>query len=161
MKVYVVATGEYSDYRVRAVCSTMERAEQAMGLYAKDDDDENPILEFDVDYVPPHPKGCRLYSIRLRQNGDVHSAGGANIEDEGPISDPKCSVFPYRRLPFTRGGLCVDFPALFACTLWAETKERAIKVANEHRARWIADGRWLPDPDPRLDPDPESRAHPE
>lgn len=53
MKVYLVSTGSYSDYSVRAICSTKEKAEIVRQAIAKgySYDDANDIQEFELDEV--------------------------------------------------------------------------------------------------------------
>lgn len=51
MKVYLVSTGDYSDYGIRAVCSTREKAESLVRKMREEHryDDVNDIEEMELD----------------------------------------------------------------------------------------------------------------
>lgn len=65
MKVYVVTTGEYSDYTIRGIFSTKEGAEKAIAAmevyppaYCSS---VNPIEEYELDEYKPFEKSLTLY----------------------------------------------------------------------------------------------------
>ena len=66
-KVYLVTDGDYSDYRVLGVYSSMEKAEHAKLLYAADND----VEEYELDAVPESPPGLLAYVVIMELSGDV------------------------------------------------------------------------------------------
>lgn len=64
MKVYLVSTGEYSDYSVEGIYSTRELAEEAVKRFAS----HNDIKEFELDAMPELKDG--LYGWRVRFDGE-------------------------------------------------------------------------------------------
>ena len=59
-KVYLVSTGVYSDYTIRAVCSSKEKAE----IVASKLEDANSIIEFELDTAWERDKrGYSTYTI--------------------------------------------------------------------------------------------------
>lgn len=61
-KVYLITTGSYSDYTVRAVTESKERAITLQALFSKYDDDAD-IEEFVLDEARPDKR--RRYSVKL------------------------------------------------------------------------------------------------
>jgi len=69
-KVYAVSSGSYSDYRVNAIFSTKELAEEFMRYIP--DNDYNDIEEYEIDpSVPDIIKRGR--TVRLRRKRDDES----------------------------------------------------------------------------------------
>jgi hypothetical protein len=50
-KVFIVTSGQYADYRIEAVFTTLEKAE---GYYSSLDDEHKDIMEWPVDVIDPH-----------------------------------------------------------------------------------------------------------
>jgi hypothetical protein len=121
---FIVTSGEYSDYRIKGVFSTKEKAEQFKLLYDYDD-----IEEWDLDpEVPVLPEGVYPWHVDMKRDGDciVYRTGPDSL-GEGLRTNWFLSTWePYR--------LIVD------CL--APDKEGAAKIANEIRARLIATDKW-------------------
>lgn len=123
MIVYIVTSGDYSDYHIEGVYSTMEKAEDASKLHAS----ENSIAQWGVDETEQHPDGLYYFSVYIDKDGN--SDGGKNVS------------FTYAHLrtdlwrPFGDGKQ-VDM------TMWARDKEHAVKIANERRIGLLASGEW-------------------
>lgn len=121
-KVYLVTDGYYSDYRVRGVYSTMEKAEQAKLLYAADND----IEKYELDAVPDSPPGLVPFVVTITSSGDVRNAYRESADQFSPrwhvtnwYGDP-CGLF----------------------YMWARDEQHAVKIANEWRAQIAALGLW-------------------
>jgi hypothetical protein len=122
--VYVVTTGDYSDYRVKALCSTLEKAKdfiQRAGIISDSDIDEWEVDGLE-DYCNRPNWECVLNvlgHIDRRSEGSefVPSSerGGANTYDLGKMSFNK---------QFFRG---VSY----------ESAEHALKLAAECRQAWL------------------------
>jgi hypothetical protein len=120
-KIYVVTDGSYSDYGIKAVFSTMEKAEEAKRLFGS----TNAIEEYELDALPDHPIGMLLYSVRMKFDGTIDDVRIADASDDSSSLEWRSTYKNH-----------VDF------TMWARDKEHATKIAIERRAPLIANGLW-------------------
>ena len=125
--VYVVTDGDYSDYRICAICATLEMAEYAKRLYGADND----IEEWVLDELPEHPKGLLYFTVYMEHNGHVHSVGQ---------SSP-----PYN--PARTGELEPSWGGRMSCSVWAEDKQHAVKIVNEKRIQMLTEIYYSPEKD--------------
>lgn len=93
MTVYVVTTGEYSDYTIRGIFSTREGAEKAiaaMEVYPSASCCEvNPIEEYELDEYKPFEKYLTLhYAPKSGKISGVHYEDYPRPERITPTSDP-------------------------------------------------------------------------
>jgi hypothetical protein len=121
MKIYIVTDGSYSDYSIRGVYSTKEKAELAHKLFAA----ENDVEEYKVDNFEGVPDGMFYYEVKMDKEGNTEEAEIKNYQyadaDEWqPYGDDNVCSF----------------------SMWAKDKEHAIKIANERRIRLIESGSW-------------------
>lgn len=123
-KVYLVTAGEYSDYHLCSVHSSIEKAESAKKLF----DSENDIEEFEIDVLPDHPEGHFPYCVFMDEEGDSSSVVRQSAEYFKPESGRP-----------TTDGKTVAF------SMWAKDETHAIKIANEQRIGLILSGRWTSD----------------
>lgn len=121
--VYLVTSGTYSDYNVRGIYSTEEKAQEAKELFAAD----NYIEKIVIDEIPPHPEGMFLFSVRMDKDGEC---------SKSEICDIGYQEVGWR--PYGDG-----FNVLFH--LFARDKEHAIKIANEKRIELLAMNKWETD----------------
>lgn len=123
--IYAVTDGDYSDYRILGLYSTIEKAERAKKLFAA----HNDIDEWSVDKEPDGvPAGMFRYSVRMYKDGRVESA---NIES--------AEYMPSREWAPYGDDQTVHFD------MWATDEKHAIKIANERRLRLIAESTWTTD----------------
>jgi len=120
MKVYVVTTGQYSDYGITAICSTKEMGEYANLLYG---DEANGVDEWEVDELPKHPEGKLPFTVQMKESGDSE----VKRESIGYFKE-KCE--PY------------GDDETFCFDVWAKDEQHAVKIANEKRVQLIANGEW-------------------
>lgn len=116
MKLFVVTDGDYSNYRVLGIYSTLEKAEEAKLLYNSNNDID---LDYELDKLPDHPPGLLRFDVYMMLNGDTSKVKQRSVEDE--------IHWDYR--PQYESIL---FP------VWAEDSNHAIKIANEKRTQLIA-----------------------
>lgn len=121
-KVYVVTDGNYSNYRIVGICSTLSNAKILKELRNAQNDIETVTL----DDLPEAPSGMRVYCTVMNENGDVKSC---NLED--------CEVMTYN---WTWAPYGDDKNVFFHD--WARSEEHAIKIANERRIQLIANNQW-------------------
>lgn len=125
MKVYLVTSGEYSDFRVIGVFSTPEKAEIAKRELDGDDVDER-----ELDDMFGWQEGLRYFLVGMDKDGC-----GADAEASEVYADrAKLSIYaPYGTLR-----------ERCAARLWARDEEHAIKIVNERRIAVLAANRWQP-----------------
>lgn len=123
MKLFVVTSGEYSDFKISGIYSSKEKAEWARKLFAT----ENQIEEWELDSIPIHPSGMILFKVRMDKNGTVRDCYIVDASDKWNQWFPAAEV------------MAVDF------IVWARDIEHAIKIANEKRTQLIASGEWTTD----------------
>lgn len=129
-KVYVVTSGDYSDYCIDAIFSTPEKAQEYMEVVT--DNNYNDIQEYEVD-IPIDADDFEKYSwkgllsfgyksffVDMLKNGD-----GADAYQKH-VSGTYCKI---------------EQDHLHA-TVWAKNEEHAIKIVNEKRIQMIANGEW-------------------
>jgi len=131
-KVYIVTEGDYSDYSIRYVCSTREKAEHAKVVHetVASYGNECRIEEWTLDLIDHvdnmRRQGYDVYSVHmLYNNGDNARATvwryGLSKLQPG-----------YKRCPFGKAPLWSD-------EVWAKDEKHAIKIANEHRVQHKAE----------------------
>ena len=127
MKIYLVSKGEYSDYRILGAYSTQENAETAADLFGGE------VEEYEIDqYIEQIRAGLKMYQVSMKFNGDTWFVYELeqNQEEEHRLGWSFVGE-SYREIEIT----------LYA-SVWANSKEHAAKIVNEHRARMIASGEW-------------------
>jgi len=119
--IYLVTDGCYSDYRVLGAFSDKNKAEYAKMLMMADND----IEEYELDYIPDHPKGHLLYYVAMNDmSGDVKECGQTPIGYNEWTWQPSC----YND----------DDDMYHTYIMWATDTKHAIKIANERRTHLIA-----------------------
>lgn len=144
--LYGVTTGEYSDYRVRALFSTRAKAEvYALGLSGRCYYDSADIEEFELD---PEPND---YVIAFKRSGDAlfnftmeAYTGNSRywMKDYAPEKDEE---FGYGTVKVDVWGYYSDRALVkdpdtpkLSGTVRASSEEEAAKIANEYRQRFMA-----------------------
>ncbi len=117
VKVYVVTSGSYSDYRIEEIFKKKVDAEALASVLS----DGNGVDEWEVNTRRVVP----LWSIWMKRNGDLDEEYG------GPHVNTGCGedIYTYE-----------DGSGEFS--ILADTLERAIKVANERRAIILSHNLW-------------------
>jgi hypothetical protein len=121
--VYIVSTGEYSDWEVRAVFTNKEKAEQ----FQQFADPNNSVEEWELDRedLPQWYKdGKKSYYCRFGPETGATTCSEARQDSQG--GPPFDKVFG-------------DAKYGFGLRLVAESEEKAVKVASERFIRHIYD----------------------
>jgi hypothetical protein len=136
MKVYLVWKGEYSDADVYGVFSSEDSAKDFSNLIGG-----RYIEDVELDEIPPEyaaPKGKRPYEVVLKRNGDV-------VE----INPPESMFSSQENFELARqgksklGSSMFDRDGKYFITfVFAKDKKQAIKIANDRRRQFIAEGKW-------------------
>lgn len=120
--VFVVTRGEYSDYNVVSVCSTLQNAEM---LAASELADSFFTVELDtlVDKIKDGYRG--IARVHMLRDGTV-----IKIE------------WQYDAIQDLEYSYVYDERKAFIFVQWAKDEDHAIKVANEKRTAMVISGQW-------------------
>ncbi len=122
--VYLVTSGEYSDYGVDAVFSTREAA---VAFAAEKAENRWNVRWVEV-YPLDNPDGA---GIRRPWSVELYYATG-DLRDAVPESN--WALDPIDREPWV-GKRAYDVATMFRVTVLADTEEQAVKAANERRVQ--------------------------
>ena len=135
MKVFLVTSGEYSDYSVDAVYTTRKQAE----VVAHHMGTEGRVEEFELDPATAVPDDSilRPYSVLMSNDGD-----GKAWTSSRAINDlcgaPGWHVYE----PMGRQNIDGSGVVEIEVRVMARHEEHAIKIANEVRGQVVAQGFW-------------------
>lgn len=137
-KIYAVNAGSYSDYRVVALFTTIELANEFMA--AVPDSDYNDLEEFDLNPETADliKRGYSLWQVRMLRNGDTEKVTRQDMSVYG-VGDVGHRIWRRTQAPAYKGK---GIPDCLVSTVWAKNENAAVKIANEHRAQMIASGEW-------------------
>lgn len=127
MTVYIITKGEYSDYHICAVATTQERAEQLKKMYS-DSYDEANIEEYETDipsniYYNDTP--TLYWRVAFKDNGELQYVESYYDSAEAQLQvKERCWSFQ---------------PSICVLGIIAETREKAIKIACDRRAKFLAE----------------------
>jgi hypothetical protein len=130
IKIYVITSGEYSDYNINCVFSTRQLAEAYVEKYSAE---EMRIEEYELDTEQMRLNDPRKnYRVRIYKNGDAEAQEGVMVDEDDDEEDD----YFYQSLWNDPINLYLQFVCL------ADSKEHAIKIANEKRIQHIANNTW-------------------
>jgi len=137
-KIYAVNSGCYSDYRIAALFSTPELAQEFMD--AVPDSDYNRVEEFDLnpDTADLIKRGYSLWTVHMLSGGDPELVERKDLSLYG-IGDVGHRIWRRTQAPAYAGK---GIPDILTSTVWAKSETQAVKIVNEHRAQMIASGEW-------------------
>jgi hypothetical protein len=116
---YAITEGEYSDYRVRGIYTTKEKADAALCKYGIDAEIEEFPLDPDV---PGPPEGMSGYKCGESIFGEVFASSRTPYEMKEWRKEKMGEVIP-------------EFGGKYGVWLWAQNEKHAIKIAAEKFAR--------------------------
>jgi len=126
--VWAVEQGEYSDYRVLGVFSTRENAERVATLMSCDWY-EATVKEWPIDPgIDEMNAGYKQWTVTMDYDGTVEWCG----EDPSPYDATLAELTVWRRSKYVND--------VIGGNIWAKDAKHAIKIVNEKRLQWIADG---------------------
>lgn len=132
MILYVVTSGAYSSYGIRAIFSTRMAAEFYIGDRRNDISIEEFLLDPSMELAMD---GWHGYQITMRRNGDVISAYELRWPHETVLE-------VYHDASYAKIETIAHLADSTEFSLNAKTKEQAIKSANERRAMLLALDEW-------------------
>lgn len=125
--IYIVTSGEYSDYKIEAVFTDESVADD----FAADGPDRQ-VEEWGVD--------------DYRKRGDRRVGHYVAIARDGSVLDAR--ALPFDGEPTTFDGPCYNPEYFFTdrglvgLHVWARDEKHAIKIVNEKRTQLIANNEW-------------------
>jgi len=139
MKVYIVTSGWYSDYRIEAVFSTKKRAKEHIEKYGKDDISD--INDEPDEWIVDDNVYNKIIKIKEDKNIEVYSV---IITKEGQIQYIRKEK---KELFYLEGAIgkrkYFDSRQNLHMTILAKSKEHAVKIANDRRTQLIAMNKWI------------------
>lgn len=115
--IYVLTEGDYSDYHIVTLYSTLELAEEAQKLCP-----ESNIEEYKLDSeIPDHPQGLFGWSVTIDAEGNTIRSS----YQEDVISRPFEPQEKYYENHYSNS----NTTSLFVVRCWARDKEHAEKIA--------------------------------
>lgn len=125
-KVFIVTEGAYSDYRIVAVFSTLEAAENFIAADTSEYPDYNGVEEYIMDSLTIRP-GFRSYCILMDEDG-CYELRSSVMSSKG--------YGDYLMVPWGQSNWKLSI------TRYVVSEEHAVKIANEIRARRVATLGW-------------------
>lgn len=125
MTLYIITSGEYSDYRINCVFLDHELAKEAVKIMGSG----CRIEEYEASTELPESLNPGLYHMQVNMNvyGDTSYVGHCDSTSE--IHNPY--------LPYISWGV-----GMVKFEMWALDDEHALKIANERRLKLIALNAW-------------------
>lgn len=134
MKVYLLTTGQYSDYTVRGVFSSRELAERARQVLLPCSEANEDIQEVELD-SGLDGNGNPLvekWTVEMLREGEVTKTEPSDFDETEAC-----------HLSYSYGSDArVHLWGTFAVRPGPDAKEQAVKSADERRLQFIASGEW-------------------
>ena len=128
MHVYLVTDGDYSDYQVLGVFSTLERATRYKELYNAQND--IVILTLDPAHPPVVAEGMLPWSVVICKDGTIGKLD-RSAATEAPT---RARWMPFRFWTMDEYGIIVH--------CWARDAAHAVKIAGDIRTQVLAHQSW-------------------
>jgi hypothetical protein len=139
--VWVIESGEYSDYHVVGVFSSLDNAQVVYDAIRASEGDYTKLREIACWPLDPITEelrqGFRQFYVLMLRDGTVEAVRPKTFDDYQINGYSK--IWRRSTAPFYRGK---NVPDCLDILLWAKDETQAIKAANEHRAMMIANGEW-------------------
>ena len=134
--IWVLHGGDYSDYSVSGVFSSRKNANIAKKALK---DKEHRVDEWPLDPgIDDLKKGYMRFRVVMLRDGETEVAGPSLYTFD---LEPRVWLWERTKADSYKGK---GIPDALSADVWAKDLEHAIKIANEHRTRMIAEGVWKP-----------------
>lgn len=128
-KIYVVTSGQYSDYGIDAIFDTKEIAEKYIASFCKVGWEEMEIEEWDLNPHEANIKvGGKAYTVTMDKQGNALEVEWAD------------SSFGFRNVEY--GVMFTRDKEIMNCFCFAKDDRHAVKIANERRVQYLATDSW-------------------
>lgn len=130
-KVYVVTSGEYSDYGIDAIFSTQELAQKFIDVFSKDKWRSMSVEQWDLDPIKTHLKQNRKpYFLRIDKKGNICDLELAENSYGFKEDIPEAEISYTADLKWMN----------IYC--FADDESHAVKIAGEKRSQILAANIW-------------------
>lgn len=131
MTLYMVSSGQYSDYRIQGIFSSKELAEKHKVFRNSD----NPIEEWEMDDENSFDLTRLGWRVEMYKDGSTKSV---RRDDSDPYGSPHFGT------PTTETHFSITDPGrhLWNFFVHARDEHHAVKIANERRALLLANNLW-------------------
>ena len=136
-KVFVVTSGSYSGYRIRAIFTTKKKAEAYKALFKDDKINNIETYQLNPDTVDLVKKGYSPWLVLMLQDGTVERIERQEIDTYTIEED--FSIWKRAKAPAYKG---MNVPDCLSARVMARDSKHAIKIVNEHRTQMIATKKW-------------------
>jgi len=128
--IYIITSGEYSDYGIRAVFTDKALADAYINMYGNTGYyNDMSIEEWEADrFAEEMRQGHAIYRVQIWKSGDLY-----NCERDASLPDAQTTIGIVR---------WANNQELLTTIVIAKDEQHAIKVANERRTRLIAENEW-------------------
>ena len=137
MTVYLVTTGTYSDYQVRGIFSTMEKAKSFADIF--DDDNDIEACDNDIEACEVDIEACEVDRTDICIDKEYPFC--VNIDDndeEAYFSEDDVKLCKQKAMYFFCGYSCGSDINFYRVYLYAKDRESAIKIAKERHMQFLA-----------------------
>lgn len=129
--IYVVTSGQYSDYSIRGVFTTKENAQAYINAFSAKYSEFNDVEEYELDqWVDEISRGLIHWRVIMYRDGSLHEVEKSEYPGFG--GDFEKGVHWMDRAYWNPTQPWANF------YVWSETQEAAIKIANERRIMALA-----------------------
>ena len=137
--VWVVEDGEYSDYRVVGVFTTLESARLVVDAITAGESYSRPtIAEWALDpAIEDLNAGRNQWLVYMLKNGDTERVERRNLSSYDLAGGIR--IWKRSKAAAYKG---TGVPDVLDATVWATDSQHAIKIVNEHRLQMIAAGKF-------------------
>lgn len=126
--IYAVTSGSYSSYRVVALFSTREKAEDYKATVLKDEYDSGiEEYQLDPDTTDLLRRGYSVWRVTMLRDGSTERVDRSDNGSYDVQDAPSFRIWDR---------------TVLAASVWAKSEKAAVKIANEKRAQMIANGEW-------------------
>jgi hypothetical protein len=134
---WVVEEGSYSDYRVVGVFSSAKNARKvAKAINKADRSDDATVAKWPVDpAVEELNAGLKRFVVLMLRDGTVEDCVEREVSSYNLATT--YSIWERTKAPAYKGK---GVPDALQADVWAEDTKHAVKIANEARARMVAEG---------------------
>ena len=132
--VWMIEDGCYSDYHIVGVYSTKKNAEFIQHRIGGDIKERqlNPGIA-QLHY------GLNLYQVLMARNGNIEAIEQRDMDHYNLEDKVTMWLWERTKAPAYKGKNICD---VLHATVWAKDIKHAVKIVNEKRTQFIAEGKW-------------------
>lgn len=138
-QVFAVNSGSYSDYKVDAIFSSRELAQEYMDTVKQNDYNEIEVYKVDPPTVDLIRRGYSVWCVLMLHDGTTERIKRTENDYYNVGYAPSHSIWERTKALAYKGK---GIPDALNSMVWAKTEKQAVKIVNEKRVQMIANGEW-------------------